>query len=332
MKVGILIHPNCSIWSASAAMEILKRANRVWKYINGNTEKLKFFDVRYVTSSKSTFNNLFNLNDQTETIFNNVVFDLIIIPALKTEDDQILTNPFDVLDQKLSESHDSINWIKKQYFKQTKLVSFCSGMLLLAEAGLLSKREVTTHWSLKHYINKKFPEISMDLSKSFIEYEDIIIGGSSISNIPLIIGIIEKYMDKITATAISKIFFTHNPEYCISLNTININDIPHTDQKIQEVQSYIKQNLYKIITIDEIADYIKLNKRTLSRRFKNATGDTPINYINKLKVERAKYLIAFEKKSFDEISFSLGYQDTSSFRKIFIKQAGVNPKVYKSRF
>lgn len=106
----------------------------------------------------------------------------------------------------------------------------------------------------------------------------------------------------------------------------------HNDDEIIEAQDYIKANCNQKLSLEEIAENISMSKRTFIRRFKKATDETPLNYIHKVKVEKAKQILESERRTFEEISFMLGYEDVNAFRKIFVKLTGISPMRYRARY
>ena len=322
MRIGILLYPQCSTWSASAPMEMFYWAYRVQSFHKNEKNINKKFEVSYVSSvGKSDLGMFDSFNVKVEAINKHDSFDLIIVPGFSSNAHLML-----------SKAKESIDWIVDQYTKGVTIVSYCSGSFLLAQSGILKNRTATTHWLLKQTFENTFPEIPLDLSKVIIDYGDVMLGGSATSYQNVILLIIERYMGRTVAIGVSKIYLINltkdRPDSYMNLAF----EKQHNDDKISKAQEFIKSNFNRIVSLDEISENIALNKRTFVRRFKNATNDTPLNYMNKLKVEKAKYILENELKTFEEIAFYLGYEDVSAFRKIFTKHTGISPMAYKLRY
>ena len=106
----------------------------------------------------------------------------------------------------------------------------------------------------------------------------------------------------------------------------------HTDPLVAKIQEWLEENKTQTIEYDQLAQTINISRRSLERRFKNATGMTPLAYIQKLRVEHAKHLLEKGAHTFNEITYAVGYEDISFFRKLFIRLTGLRPKEYQQKF
>ena len=323
MKIGILIYPNCSLWSATAPYEILNRANTAQKYFYGTKADRVTFDVEYISMEDDqtffapTFDNRIKFcKDLTDN-----AYDMILVPGFASNPERVIET-----------TKATVTWIRELHAQGVCIVSFCSGSLLLALAGIIQNRLATTHWMLQPFFEQKFPDIPLDFSKLMINHGDIMMSGSATSYQVLVLNLIEEVMGRTVAVGVSKVYLIDlqkdSPESYRSLN-FNRN---HNDPLIKKVQEYMDKNSSEMISLDDISLAVSINKRTLIRRFKNALDDTPLNYLQKLKVEKAKYMLENIDATFEEIAFRLGYEDVSSFRKIFIKHTGILPMKYKARY
>jgi len=224
------------------------------------------------------------------------------------------------------------DWINEQFKKGVKIASICTGAVLLAQAGLLNNKTATSHWLLKDYFEKEFPDILFQSNKIIIDHGNIFMSGGATSFQNLLIYIVEKFMGRTVAIGVSKI-------YLIDINKANQNSYinlagqkKHNDEIINQIQEYIGTNYRNKFTLAEMTDKFTISERTLIRRFKKATDDTPIQYIQKVKVEKAKEMLENGYKSFEEIAFHLGYEDVNAFRKVFMKLVGIAPMQYRNRY
>lgn len=322
MKIGILLYPYCSLWSATGSFELFNRANKAYKYYNGENANNKKFEVSFVADEKNSIKTSYPFPIKAEYGFDNhPTYDLVLIPGFETEPDIVL-----------KESHQSAEWVFKMQQKGAVVASICTGALLMLKSGLVANRTATTHWVAKAFFEHHFPEVNLDVSKTVIDYGDIMMSGSATSFQNLIIRIIERYMGREVAVGVSKIYLIDmnkdRPDSYMDL----VLSKKHNDDEIIEAQDYIKENYNQKLSLEEIADNISMSKRTFIRRFKKATSETPLNYIHKVKVEKAKQILENERRTFEEISFLMGYEDVHAFRKIFVKQTGISPMRYKARY
>lgn len=323
MKIGILVYPNCSLWNASAPYEILNRANTAQKYFYGEDFSGEHFDVEYISANDDNplLEKSSDIHVKPDSEIAESTYDLVIVPGFASDPEKIIAT-----------TNATVELIKKIHKRGISVASFCSGSLLLVLAGILKKRLATTHWMLKPFFENHFPYIPLDFSKPLIDHGDIIMSGSATSYQVLLLNLIEKTMGRTVAVGVSKVYLIDmqkdSPESYMNLDIHR----DHNDPLVHKVQEYLAENFDKIISLDDISSYLSINKRTLLRRFKNALDDTPLNYLQKLKVEKAKYLLENDDKTFEEIAFFMGYEDVCSFRKIFIKHTGILPMKYKARY
>ncbi len=265
-------------------------------------------------------NILLNVHCGLEDVHNTDSADIIIITSIHD------------VDTTLREQSFMVDWLKEQHKKGTTLVTICTGSFLLAETGLLDGKETTTHWSMKDEFKKRYPAVKMNSEKMVINHGNIYCSAGAGSSTDLAYCLLEKYYGHSLAARTAK-FFVHDFRRCSqSVYTIYDTKTDHTDKEILKTQYWIQENLSEPLKINELSDMSCMSQRTFERRFKKASGDTPIVYIQKMKVEKAKEKLETTNLSFDEISYNLGYRNSSSFRKIFVKWVNLLPSEYRERF
>ncbi len=243
----------------------------------------------------------------------------------------IITSIHDV-DTTLKEQSFMVDWLKEQHNKGTTLVTICTGSFLLAETGLLDGKETTTHWSMKDEFKKRYPAVEMNSDKMVINHGNIYCSAGAGSSTDLAYYLLEKFFGHTLAAKTAK-FFVHDFRRCSqSAYTIYDSKTDHNDKEILKTQYWIEENLSESLKIVELSKMSCMSQRTFERRFKKATGDTPIVYIQKMKVEKAKEKLETTNLSFDEISYNVGYRNSGSFRKIFVKWVKLLPSEYRERF
>lgn len=321
MKVAILAYKNCSLWAASGCMEILLRANTVQDFYNNN-KSYNYFEIEFVCGSNQNVKTHYNIPIQCHSnIYNQKIYDLVIIPGTDA-------NPLIILE----ENKDLIEWIKYQHQNKSLIVSNCTGSFLLAASGILENKTATTHWFMADLFKKKFPSIRLAIEKTIVDNESTILSSGATSYENLMIYLIEKFMGYKVALSVSKLYLIDiNKDTQLSYTMLNMQK-NHGDQEILKAQDFIEQNSENKLTMSQITEKVNMSTRSFIRRFKNATGDTPFQYIQKVKVENAKRILETENKTFEEIAFNLGYEDVNSFRKIFNRYVGITPSLYKKKY
>ncbi len=227
---------------------------------------------------------------------------------------------------------EAIPLFKILYEKGAGLASLCIGAFLLAETGLLSGKKCSTHWAYITEFRDRYPDVEMVDGAVITEHDNIYSSGGANSLWNLVLYLIEKYADRETAIMIAKFFALdigrdNQTQFAIFKGQRN-----HRDTEIQKVQDHIETNFEEKMTIEDLAAVIHTGRRTFERRFKQATNNTPIEYIQRVRIEAAKKFFEGSRKSVTEVMFEVGYSDTKAFRDIFKKITGLTPIEYRSKF
>lgn len=247
---------------------------------------------------------------------------LIIIPALQGKD----------MKKALEMNQPFIPWIIQQHHRGAEIASLCVGSFLLAETGLLSGKKCTTHWSYANIFKEMFPEVELMTEKILVDEGGIYSSGGALSFTNLILYLIEKYAGRDISIMMSKIFMididrdSQNP--FIMFN----GQKGHEDEPIKQAQEFIEQNFSEKLTVEELASRFALGRRNLERRFKKATSNTVVEYIQRVKIEAAKMSLESSRENVTEVMYKVGYSDTKAFRTTFKKITGLSPVQYRSKY
>lgn len=226
----------------------------------------------------------------------------------------------------------AIPYFKTLYSKGSSLASLCIGAFLLAETGLLNGKKCSTHWAYINEFREKYPEVEVEDGAIITEYENIYSSGGASSLWNLILYLVEKFSDKETAILISKYFALDIGRDSQAQFAIFRGQRNHTDADIQKVQDHIEKNYEEKLTIDQLAVMINTGRRTFERRFKQATNNSPIEYLQRVRIEAAKKQFENSRKNVNQVMYDVGYTDTKAFRDIFKKLTGLTPIEYRNRF
>ncbi|MNK12607.1 HTH-type transcriptional regulator CdhR [compost metagenome] len=254
------------------------------------------------------------LKDVTET-------DLLIIPPT-----------FGDTTRGIQANAEAIPYFKKLYKNGSSLASLCIGAFLLAETGLLDGKKCSTHWAHISDFRDRYPEVEVEDGAIITEHDNIYSSGGASSLWNLILYLIEKYADRETAVMISKYFALDIGRDNQSQFAIFKGQRNHNDVEIQKVQDHIEKHYEDKITIESLANLINTGRRTFERRFKEATNNTSIEYIQRVRIEAAKKFFEASRKNISEIMFDVGYTDTKAFRDTFKKITGLSPIEYRNKF
>jgi transcriptional regulator GlxA family with amidase domain len=208
----------------------------------------------------------------------------------------------------------------------------CSGAFLLAATGLLEGKTCSTHWNLADKFRRLFPNIDLKADKLITADKGIYTNGGAYSFLNLILFLVEKYFDRETAIYCSKIFQIDMDRTSQSPFFIFQTQKNHGDEMICHAQTYIEENLREKISFEELASKLATSRRTFDRRFIKATGNTPVEYLQRVKVEVAKNTLEKGRKNVNEVMDEVGYSDDKAFREVFKKITGLSPLEYRGKY
>jgi len=318
MKFGILAYDGCTASMIAGVLDILTFANG---HHQAN-KKDDLFDVSIITETGQPANGFSKFPIQAQrSIKTKSEFDLIYIPGFVGE-----------LDSVLFQQKNLIDWVRNQYRKGVTLAAACNGNFLLAETGALDRKKATTHWSLINTFKQRYKKITVEPEKIVIDNGPVLSAAGVTAYFNLAIFLVERYGSKDLALASAKVFLVDSGRKIQTPYQMFHLTKNHGDDEVVQVQEWLEKNYGKTITLEEMTQVCHLTKKTLTRRFKKATGDSPMSYLQKLRVENAKRMLESKKVAFNEITWRVGYNDISSFHKVFKSETGLTPIEYRSKF
>lgn len=247
--------------------------------------------------------------------------DLIIIPAL-----------FGDMKTAVERNREAIPWIVKQHARGTEVASLCVGAFLLASTGLLSGKKCSTHWAFYNEFRETFPEVEVTDGSIITEEGGVYSSGGANSYWNLLLYLLEKYTDRDTAILISKYFAIDLDRNSQAAFMMFQGQKDHNDKEIREAQEYIEANYAERISVDELAGRSAMSRRSFERRFKQATNNTVVEYVQRVKIEAAKRSFEATRKNITEVMFDVGYTDSKAFRSVFKKITGLTPVEYRNKY
>ncbi|MES2455588.1 MAG: helix-turn-helix domain-containing protein [Bacteroidota bacterium] len=320
MKQLTIVVPNGenNLSSITGTYEIFSRANVYWK----DSGKQQLFNIQLAgVSPHVDFNaGLFSVNPHT-TISEIAKSDLIIIPSLNHNYELALKG-----------NESLISWLQEQYESGAEIATICTGTFLLAAAGLLDGMVCSTHWSVAESFRLMFPKVNLQTDHLITDEKGIYTNGGAYSFLNLVLYLIEKYYDRKTAILCSKVFQIEIDRSTQSEFTIFNGQKKHEDELVKQAQNYIELHLEQKITIDDLSSRFNVGRRNFDRRFIKATGNTPIEYTQRVKIEMAKKSFETSRKTINEVMYEVGYNDVKAFREVFRKYTGLSPLEYKGKY
>ncbi len=298
---------------------------KVFKTVNGalaSRGKKPFFDIQMVGISKETslYDGLFAirpdvaLDDAKKT-------DLIIIPAIQGDMPASL---------KLNQAY--IPWIIDQYKQGAEIASLCTGAFLLATTGLLKGRKCSTHWVAADAFRQAFPDVRLQPEKIITDELGMYSSGGAYSFLNLMIYLVEKFCGREMAVYCSKMLEIEIERKSQSPFAIFVGQKTHEDEPIKKAQLFMENHVDAKVSVDQLSEMFALSRRNFERRFKKATSNTPVEYLQRVKIEAAKKSLESSRENINEVMYSVGYSDSKAFRTMFKKITGLSPVSYRNKY
>lgn len=318
MQLSIILTSKYRLLSLAAIVDVFETANRLLR----ESGKPDFYSITFVGTSETKA-----LPDGVGHIpyapmTDKRRYDLIFIPAFGSVD----------LAHTAAENSCFFPWLREQYALGATLASNCTGAFLLAASGLLNDRQATTHMDAADMLASCFPKIKLTRDAVITHDANIYTSGGATSGFHVMLALIQKHCGREMAVRMAKMF-------AIDMDRENQSHFgqfapveAHDDELVMRLQQKIKAEFNAIRSVEEAIVDIPASRRNLVRRFKQATGITPIRYLQRTKIEAAKKLLENTEKGLLEIMLSAGYNDMKNFRQLFKDNTGMTPKAYRDKF
>jgi len=313
----LIVNQEVDLTTLTGTIQIFNGANEFMRS-SGREAPFKVELVGPDNEMKGIANN-FNLQID-KTIEEVQTPDLIIIPSNN--------NPLSLV-----EKHTKVQgWIIDCYAKGSEVASLCTGVFLLASTGLLDGKKCSTHWMMANEFQQVFPKVELSPQQIVTDERGLYTSGGAYSFLNLILYLLEKYEGRQLAIWAAKMFGIDIDRKDQSNFIVFNGQKDHQDTEILEIQNFIEKNYEKKILVSELVAQANMDGRNFIRRFKKATFNTPLEYIQRVKIEAAKQKLETTNMNINEIKYSLSWTDDKSFRHIFKKHTGLIPTAYKQKY
>ncbi|WPV01518.1 helix-turn-helix domain-containing protein [Mucilaginibacter sp. cycad4] len=316
--VAILIPNEAVLASIVDARTIFTGANDFLQSMG----KQPVFDVQMVGLSKEVkvHGGMFSVH--TDILLNELPkSDMVIIPAISGD----LQNAVNV-------NRDFVPWIINQYNNGAEIASLCIGSFILASTGLLNGKECSSHWITADAFRNMFPEVKLVDGRIVTEQQGLYSSGGATSYWSLLLLLIEKYAGRDIAIMAAKIYALEIDRKSQSPFAMFTGQKKHEDNPIKQAQEYIENNVTEKISVEDLSSMYAIGRRHFERRFKKATNNTPVEYIQRVKIEAAKKQLESTPKNINEVMYDVGYTDAKAFRTVFKKITGLSPIDYRNKY
>ena len=228
-----------------------------------------------------------------------------------------------------------VAWIRAMHAGGATICSACSGGMLTAETGLLDGQEATVHWLSESRFRARHPEVRLRLDQALVvsgEGGRLVTSGAATAWHDLALYLVARYVGPATAQALAR--FQLMEWHRDGQAAFHVFHPPtgHGDAAVLAAQRWLADHYAVASPVEEMARRAGLPASTFNRRFKAATGHTPIGYVQRVRVEQAKRLLETSTQPVEEISWAVGYEDAAAFRRLFKRLVALTPGEYRRRF
>jgi transcriptional regulator GlxA family with amidase domain len=315
-EIGILLYPGAQMSAVLGLTDLFRVANRLSAEHGGtNPRQLRISHWQLRDTESSELTRIFDTHQQQPQ----KLIGLILPPNLDT-------------DPQGGASPQLQRWVHAQHATGCIVCSVCGGAFLLAKTGLLNGRSATTHWTFSQTLADRFPEVRVDTEKLIIDDGDIITAGGLMAWVDLGLKLVDRFLGPTVMLETAQFFLVDvsgRQQRFYSNFSPRLN---HGDKPILKVQQWLQTSDVGSLSVSSMAAKARMGERTFLRRFQKATGLTPTEYVQRLRVGKARESLEFSSLAMKEIAWKVGYEDYGTFRKVFQKIMGLSPGDYRLRF
>ncbi len=326
--IRIWVYDGILASGVAGPMDVFTAANRIWAERNGARDGAGLFEYRVESLHGGTIRTASGQMVAVDgPIDAKAAIDAVIVTGPFVSDMAAFLDRLDVLRPLFAA-------LRRQHARGALIASYCSGSFVLAEAGLLDGLVATTHWAKAQAFKKRYPQVDLRIAEVMTEQNRIICSGAVTTYLNLALRLVEKLggTQLAVATARMMLIDMNRVSQASYMTTVSSDQPDHSDALVTRAQGWMEKHLEQRFCLAELAGHLAVSERTLNRRFKLAVGESPLRYLQSLRIAVAKQLLETEGLGVDVVSEQVGYGDLSSFRQLFKRETGLSPAEYRSRF
>ena len=322
-RAAILSYDDCYASNLGGFADVLQIANsHLRRQFGASTAQ---FEWRFVSTDGQPVTASNGLQFNTQQIRPREKFDLVFIPSAHYAGSK-------AFDRLLARQTAACNWLAAQWRTGAYLAANCTGTFVLAETGLLDGRPATTSWWLADQFRSRFPRVDLQLEPVITEADRLICAGASASYLLQTVHIIERFSGPLIASQCAKTMLIDVSQTKQTPYLPLLTDKAHADSLVHRAQHWLQKNMAKDVKMSEMATALSVSERTIIRRFQAALNQSPLRYLQTLRIETARGLLEGGDLNVEQIAVQVGYNDTSSFCRLFREKVGISPGTYRNRF
>ena len=326
LVTAVVVTPETGTAGSFIIMDLLAAVGTLWETLHGDDPRPAFFLPRLVSIDGQPYRDLHGITIHPHGSFEDFPNpDIVMIPELAIDPWKPLPNSFSAV----------ADWIKSAHQQGALVASLCSGSMLLSETGLLEGEDATSHWGYCDAISSRHPGIRMRKERVLVpagEGHRLITTGGFASWHDLLLYLVGRLAGPEEARRLAKLFLLDwhaDGQLPYAALTVGMR---HNDSLVTASQVWVADNYAVPNPVAEMAAQSGLTERSFLRRFKRATGQSPIQYVQTLRIEEAKQIIETSDAPLDDVAAQVGYTEPSAFRRMFMRLVGVSPAAYRRRF
>jgi len=223
-------------------------------------------------------------------------------------------------------------WLAARHRDSVPIAALCTGTFLLAETGLLDGRKATTNWQFSRRFQRCYPAVQLRPEELITEENGLVCTGAATAYLNFALTLMERYGSRELARVCAKALLIESNRTSQAPYCLDIESKKHKDEMILRAQRYLEENCAAILSVEEVAAHVGISSRHFKRRFKLATGSSPLFYLQNLRIELAKKKLELTLDSIDEITRQIGYENSSTFRRLFRQRVNLSPREYREKF
>jgi transcriptional regulator GlxA family with amidase domain len=322
-NVAILAVEGCYVSCAAGFADVLQVANVHLRQQQGTG--CRPFEWSFVSPDGGPVAASNGMQIETQPFSRRPRFDMIAIPAIHYPG-------FKPFVRFLDGQARTYEWLRAQWNAGAWIGANCTGTFMLAQSGLLDGRPATTTWWLHRQFRSRYPKVDLQFRSALTEADRFLCAGATATYLLQAIRMVDQFMGSTIASQSAKsmlidVSHTGQVPYMPLLTETN-----HTDSVVERAQQWLQKNMAKDVTMSDLARAVAVSDRTLVRRFGAAIGQTPLGYLQAVRLEAARALLEIGDMTVQSVAVQVGYNDVSSFSRLFRQGVGLTPGLYRRRF
>ncbi len=320
IDVTVLYFPDGSVSSSVAPLEVFYAAGSRWNLCVTSVPEPRFRVTTVSVDGRPVVGGAGVRVVPDKALSEVEHTDLVLVPAGGTD-----------VDEMIRKNAPAIPWLRALHAQGALIAGVCTGVAILAEAGLLDGRRATTHWAVAELYKQRYPNVDWQPQLCVTEDRGVLCGGGVYASVDLALYIVEKLCGRDIAIGCSRSLVVQMPRTYQTHFALVPFGSDHSDALIRRAEDWLHDHFPDDVDLDRLAADLAITSRTFLRRFKSATGETPLAYLQRLRTEAAKRMLEEDRLTIQEVGLAVGYEDVAFFRGLFKRHVGLTPRAYRER-